>query len=60
LSNADNASHADGRLLTPESAYIAIETLLPGGYSAGKPGLFLELWAHAEIRRPGWTHVMCP
>lgn len=49
----------DGRILTPESAYVAIETLLPGGYTAGQPGHFLELWGHAEIRRAGWTHVCC-
>ena len=51
-------SAADGRLLTPEAAYAAIETLLPGGYTPGQPGRFLELWAHPEIRRPGWTHVV--
>lgn len=52
---------ADGRLMTPEAAYQAIETLLPGGYTAGqgKPGKFLELWGHEELRRTGWTSVVC-
>jgi len=50
---------ADGRLMTPDAAYKAIETLLPGGYTAGQPGRFLELWGHPELRRPGWTHVCC-
>lgn len=49
---------ADGRLLTPEAAYVAIETLLPGGYTPGQPGRFLELWGHAEHKRAGWTHVI--
>ncbi len=48
----------DGRLLTPEAAYVAIETLLPGGYTAGQPGKFLELWGQSEHLRPGWTHVL--
>lgn len=51
---------ADGRLLTPEAAYAAIETLLPQGYTPGQRGRFLELWAHQEIKRPGWTHVLPP
>ena len=45
-------------LLTPEAAYQAIETLLPGGYTAGSPGKFLELWGHPESKRPGWTSVI--
>lgn len=53
-------SGADGRLLTPEAAYLAIETLLPGGYATpGQPGRFLELWGHNESKRPGWTSVVC-
>lgn len=51
---------ADGRFMTPEAAYQAIETLLPGGYSEkGKPGRFLELWGHEEAGRSGWTSVVC-
>ena len=50
---------SDGRLVTPDAAYVAIETLLPGGYTPGQPGKFLELWAHPEVRRPGWTHIVC-
>jgi hypothetical protein len=49
----------DGRLLTPEAAYVAIETLLTTGYTPGTKGKFLELWAHPEIRRPGWRHIVC-
>ena len=48
----------DGRLLTPAAAYEAIETLLPGGYTAGQPGRFAELWGHTEIQRAGWTHCV--
>lgn len=47
--------------MTPDAAYQAIETLLPGGYTAGqgKPGRFLELWGHDEAKRSGWTSVVC-
>ena len=48
---------ADGQLVSPEAAYLAIETLLPGGYTPGQKGRLLELWGHAEVSRPGWTHV---
>lgn len=53
-------SPPDGRIISPEAAYIAIETLLPGAYTPGQPGRFLELWGHTEVRRPGWTHVAPP
>ena len=40
---------------TPEAAYQAIETLLPGGAS----GRFLELWGSERVKRNGWTSVVC-